>query len=101
MRHVVVIALVLGLVGGFVGGIAATRNAQTITARQFVVVDQTGKARAVLAVLPERNVACTACDGRAHLVVLDQQGKQMMWPPTGPQISPADLATLLKFLMRF
>jgi hypothetical protein len=91
----------MGLVGGFVGGVAAIRNAQTVTARQFVVVDQTGKARAVLAVLPERDAACSACDGRAHLVVLDEQGRQMMWPPTGPQLSPADLATILKFLMHF
>jgi len=96
-----VIAVVLGGLSGFIGGVAATHNAQTITAKQFVVVDQTGKPRALIAVLPEPGAmrGCSACDGRAHLIVTDQQGRQLMWPPIGPQLSPADLATIIKFLM--
>ena len=96
------LAAILGGVSGFVGGVAATSHVETtIVAKRLVIVDDSGKPRALIAVLPEPGAmpSCTACDGRAHLIVTDQQGRQMMWPPTGPQLSPADLTAIIKFLM--
>jgi hypothetical protein len=94
------LALVMGLVGGFVGGIVAMRHAQTISARAFVVSDQTGAPRATLSILPPRGTLpnCAICDGQAHLIVLDQRGNPVTWPPSGPQVSPAQIIELLKLL---
>jgi hypothetical protein len=95
------LALVMGLVGGFVGGVVAMRHAQTITAKEFQVVDQTGKLRAALCILPTPGTApnCSICDGQAHLVVFDQQGNPVMWPSAGPgRLSPAQIRELLKLL---
>jgi hypothetical protein len=96
---VAMIAVVLGGLSGFIGGVAATRNAQTITAKQFVVVDQTGKPRVVMAVLPERGTVpnCRVCDGQAHVIVLDEHGTSTIWPTAGPQpLSAEQLIELLK-----
>lgn len=92
-------ALILGSLGGFFGGVVATRNAQTVSAREFVVLDQSGMPRALLAVVPERAAmpTCDICDGRAHLIAADQQ---MMWPPSKTQPSPEDLSKIFRFLIR-
>jgi hypothetical protein len=98
------LTLIAGAAGGFVGGVVATHNAQTITAGQFVVVDQTGKPRVVMAVLPERGTVpnCRVCDGQAHVIVLDERGTSTMWPTTGPQsLSAEQLIELLKLAAIF
>jgi hypothetical protein len=101
MKYVIVtaFALILGSFGGFFGGMVATRNAQTVSARQFVVLDQRGMPRALLAVVPQRAAipTCDICDGRAHLITADER---MMWPPPEAQPSPEDVSKILRFLLR-
>jgi hypothetical protein len=100
MKYVILIALclALGTVGGVSGGLMVTSNAHTISARAFVVPDQVGKVRAVLAVLPQQSAVpgCGVCDRQVHLIVADQQ---MIWPPSQAQPSAADVAKILKFLL--
>jgi hypothetical protein len=57
MKYVILIAipLILGTVGGFAGGLVVTHNAEVISAKEFIVLDQAGRPRAVLAVLPRHN----------------------------------------------
>ena len=101
MKYVILIAipLILGTVGGFAGGLVVTHNAELISAKEFIVLDQAGRPRAVLAVLPQHNTVprCNVCDGQPHLIVVDQQ---MIWPPSEGQLSAADLAKILRSLLR-
>jgi len=95
----IALALTAGIVGGFAGGIVATHNAQTITAKQFVVIDENGKPRVMIAVLPQRGALpnCQICDGQAHVIVFNDGGKPAIWPTAGPQaLSPEQLLELLK-----
>lgn len=102
MRHfvLVLLALIAGLAGGFIGGVVALGHAQTIATRQLVIVDDAGKPRAFIAVAPQPGAQnCPNCDGQAHVVVFDQRtGRPAIWPPMGPQMSPAQLMELLKAL---
>lgn len=101
MKYLIVnaFALILGSIGGLVGGMVAAHNAQTISARQFVVLDQAGEPRALLAVVPARAAmpTCDICDGRTHLIAADQV---MMWPPPETQPSPEDLSKIFRFLLK-
>lgn len=49
MKYLIVNAfvLILGSIGGLLGGVIATNNAQTVSAREFVVLDQSSVPRAL------------------------------------------------------
>ena len=96
-----VLAILIAIVTAFISGtLAATRVHGSVVAREFVLVDQTGRARGVLTVFPESGEPnCRDCDGKAHFVVLGQRGQPpQIWPPTGPALDPAQLLSLIKLL---
>lgn len=105
MRYFVLVpsVLILAVIGGFIGGIVAVRHAPTVVTQKIVIVDDAGKARAFIAVAPQPGAQnCPNCDGQAHVVVFDQRtGRPAIWPPMGPQMSPAQLMELLKALGMF
>lgn len=91
----VLVALFAGCIGGLAGGVISAQNANTIKARHFVLVDDSGAPRAVLEILPHpgdvRN--CKACDGKVHLITTDHGGNVVSWPPM-PQLDQAAVQTL-------
>jgi hypothetical protein len=99
------IAVVLGGLSGFVGGVFAVNRVHTIVvARQFVLVDQEGKARGILAVFPSHGEPnCGTCDGRAHLLLIDDQGRApAVWPPVrGTGLDPATAQALVEALIGY
>jgi hypothetical protein len=97
---VILLSLIAGFFGGVIGG-GLPRG--TIKAREFVVVDASGTRRATLSVLPDRNTApasCWACDGNAHLIVLNQNNPQQsqMWPLSRGTLNPGQVIEMLKLL---
>jgi FHA domain len=99
----------LALIAGFLGGVVSTRiPAGTMKARQFVLVDNAGKVRAALAILPPPGSApgaCSICDGSPHLIVFDQADPKRMqlWPEAvGAQrtMSPVERQLLSKVLKK-
>jgi len=94
------IVSILSVIGGVVGGaFAVTRVHDAVLARQFVLVDQNDKPRGFLTVFPQPgDPNCRTCDGKAHLVVLDQRGQPQVWPPTGPTLDPAQLLSIIKIV---
>jgi hypothetical protein len=47
MKYVILIAipLILGTLGGFAGGLVVTHNAEALSAKEFILLDQTGRPR--------------------------------------------------------
>ena len=106
MKYIVVIllALIFGFVGGFTSTALMLRGTKVLRAGQFVVVDESGRPRAVMGLLPKPGEVpgCQICDGQAHMIVLDQPGgRPAIWPTTGPQLSNQQLMELLKFGFMF
>ena len=87
------------------GGVFAVNRVHTIVvARQFVLVDQEGKARGILAVFPSHGESnCGTCDGRAHLLLIDDQGRApAVWPPVGGTgLDPATAQALVEAIIEF
>ncbi len=100
-----VIAVALGGLSGFIGGVAASNRVHAIVvARQFVLVDQEGKARGILTVFPSHGEPnCGTCDGRAHLLLIGDQGRAPeVWPPVGGTgLDPATAQALVEALIGY
>jgi hypothetical protein len=101
------VAAIIGALTGFFGGaFANARDHERVVAKQFVLIDQSGQPRGMLAVFPEKGSPdCGTCDGKAHLVIAGQNGAPpQVWPPGGPGLDPQTLQRLfgliklLKFL---
>ena len=91
-------ALLAGFVGGFVSGHLPHG---TIKAREFLVVDAAGKARAAFALLPDARTAptaCRVCDGGPHVIVIDQREQVQMWPQQRGPISAEQVMEFIKLL---
>jgi len=92
---VILLALVVSFVGGVAGGAVPH---SVIKSRNFVLVDASGRRRAVLAIVPDPS--CPSCDGNARLIVFDPRNPQQpqVWPPTRGVPNPQQAMELLKLL---